>query len=357
MKFLLVKLWRAFQWLFIVLKNCHLNSSESLRVFYGGGISGNYGGAFVKIKRLQEYFPPSYFGFNIVYKLSNAIFLSPSIIMHLKKRKIPIILNQNGVFYPGWYEKNWKKKNQEMAFLYHQADYVFWQSNFCKLSANKFLGKRIGQGEVLYNAVDTNFFKPTNKKNKNFNFLITGNIDKNLNYRVIAAIYALNEVVKRGYKFNLLIAGKIDKITLILIKKVINDLGLKNFVKYIGKYNQNNAPKIYQTSHVYVMLKYKDPCPNTVIEAMSCGMPILFSMSGGIPELVDKKCGLGLKVKDSWKEKKIVPKYNDIANGMIEIYKNYKFMSKNARKRAVEKFDIKHWISRHEKSFKKYLTK
>ena len=64
-----------------------------------------------------------------------------------------------------------------------------------------------------------------------------------------------------------------------------------------------------------------------------------------------------LKVKDSWEEKKIVPEYNDIANGMIEIYKNYKFMSKNARKRAVEKFDIKHWISRHEKSFKKYLTK
>ena len=82
-----------------------------------------------------------------------------NIILHLKKRKTPIILNQNGVFYPGWYEKNWKKKNQEMAFLYHQADYVFWQSNFCKLSANKFLGKRIGPGEILYNAVDTSFFK------------------------------------------------------------------------------------------------------------------------------------------------------------------------------------------------------
>ena len=97
-----------------------------------------------------------------------------------------------------------------------------------------------------------------------------------MNYRVIAVIYALNEVIKRGYKFNLLIAGKIDKIHTYINKKVINDLGLKNFVKYIGMYNQNNAPKVYQSSHVYVMLKYKDPCPNTVIEAMSCGMPILF---------------------------------------------------------------------------------
>ena len=53
-----------------------------------------------------------------------------------------------------------------MAFLYHQADYVFWQSNFCKLSANKFLGKRIGPGEVLYNAVDTNFLNQPIKKIK-----------------------------------------------------------------------------------------------------------------------------------------------------------------------------------------------
>ena len=45
-----------------------------------------------------------------------------------------------------------------MAFLYHQADYVFWQSNFCKLSADKFLGKRIGPGEILYNSVDIMIF-------------------------------------------------------------------------------------------------------------------------------------------------------------------------------------------------------
>ena len=72
---------------FIFLRNFHFNSSKSFRVFYGGGFSGNYGGAFVKIKRLQTYFPPSFLSFNIVYKLSNSIFLSPNIIMHLKKER------------------------------------------------------------------------------------------------------------------------------------------------------------------------------------------------------------------------------------------------------------------------------
>ena len=56
-----------------------------------------------------------------------------------------------------------KKKNNEMSLFYHEANYVFWQSKFCKLSADKFLGKRRGPGEILYTCVDTNFFVPSSK--------------------------------------------------------------------------------------------------------------------------------------------------------------------------------------------------
>ena len=40
----------------------------------------------------------------------------------------------------------------------------------------------------------------------------------------------------------------------------------------------------------------------------------------------------GLSVKESWTEKRITPKYNEIGNGMIKIYKRHKLMSTNARK-------------------------
>ena len=105
------------------------------------------------------------------------------------------------------------------------------------------------------------------------------------------------------------------------------------------------------------MLKYKDPCPNTVVEALSCGLPILYSESGGIPELVNNSCGVGLKVKDTWTKNNIVPKPYDIGSGMIKIFQNYKSMSSSARKRAKSKFDIKYWFKRHEKIFKEYLLK
>ena len=50
--------------------------------------------------------------------------------------------------------------------------------------------------------------------------------------------------------------------------KFIKNLKNLNALKILGRYSQKIAPLVYQQAHAYVMLKYKDPCPNSVIEAM-----------------------------------------------------------------------------------------
>ena len=339
---------------FFISRNDKHNRVQK-RIFYSGAFSGNYGGAKVKFSRLSKFYKNFWYKFDIVYVLSNLHFLTKNSISILKSKNIPIILNQNGIFYPGWFDGDWKMMNKKLSVPYHESDYVFWQSEFCKFSANKFLGERKGPGEILYNCVDTNFFSPKSVKadENHFIFLITGNIDHHLDYRVIPVIYALNTCVSKGFNFKLNLAGKINPQLLRKCFQIAKHLNLKNNFKYLGLYNQENAPNIYQNSHVYVMLKYKDPCPNTVIEALSCGLPILYSASGGVPEIVGNSCGVALKVLDNWHEKKIVPKDEQIVNGMIKIYKNYLSMSKNARNRAVAKFDIKYWIERHKIIFNK----
>ena len=112
--------------------------------------------------------------------------------------------------------------------------------------------------------------------------------------------------------------------------------------------------EIYQSSDVYLTTKYLDPCPNSVIEAMACGLPIIYSNSGGIPELVGDKCGIGLDVPLDW-EKIHVPEPLAIAESMHKIYYSFEEMSLESRNRALEKFDLTKWIQRHEYIFKKFL--
>ena len=359
MKITIIYIWKKIQWCTLFIYYFKTKISNRIKIYYGGAIAGDTGGPLVKLKRLKKIFPQSFFNFNVVYLLSNAIYTPFELIAFLKRKNVPVILNQNGVFYSGWYSGDWEKKNNEMSLFYHEANYVFWQSKFCKLSADKFLGKRRGPGEILYNCIDTNFFVPSSKivRDNNFKFLITGKINQSLEYRITETLRGISYANKKGYNFQLIIAGKIDKI---VIKNCINlakSLKILNALKILGRYSQKIAPLVYQQAHAYVMLKYKDPCPNSVIEAMSCGLPILYSNSGGLPELVNNRCGVALSVKESWTEKRITPKYDEIGNGMIKIYKRHKSMSSNARKRAVSKFDLKFWYDRHNAVFKDYLFK
>ena len=337
--------------MFIAIKPKNKFPINNLKVFYGGSKGGNVGGPQVKIQKLNNKFPEKLLNFNILYLISNNQYLTKSTLNLFKKKNIPIFLNQNGVYYPTWYKGNYSKKNLEMSYAYHLSDYVFWQSNFCKMASDKFLGKRKGNGEILYNSVDTQAFKPIRKSNKYFTFLITGNIDKNNNYRITSVIEALRDMYKLDKSVRLIVAGNIESSN--HLKRIISQMKLEKVVNFIGKFNQIEAPKIYQLADAYITMAYKDNCPSAVLEAMSSGLPVLYSASGGLPELVNRETGIGLYVENSWEKIKI-PKKEDILKGMFEIINQKNSMSEAARIRVLEKFDLKSWYKRHEFIFRNF---
>jgi len=332
--------------------------SKKINVYYGGSLKGNVGGGLVKIKRLSEYFPNNTKEFNVVYLLSNSQYLPKYGINLIKKRGIPIIHNQNGVFYPGWYDGDWRKENKRMAFSHANADYVFYQSIFSKRSAEKYLGTRNGSSEILYNAVDLQHFLPKkNKKTgKQVRFLMTGKFYSHVFYKIDSALRGIKHALTLGLNCELIIAGWMDDLSKQKAHKLISELGIPESVEILGRYRQEDAPQIYNSSDIYITTSHNDPCPNAVIEALACGLPVIHTSTGGTPELVGSEAGIKIITRENWNYNE-VPDAIELGQSMVRIVDQIEDKKINARYRAEEKFDIFNWVDKHRMVFESFLGK
>jgi glycosyltransferase involved in cell wall biosynthesis len=345
--------YRALNGLFVLLSIPFISSSLYPKVYYGGSLSGDVGGTLVKVKRLSHYFPNHFFRYNIVYLLSNAPYLPLFALKLLKALRVPIVLNQNGLFYPAWFGLNYQTFNIRQTHAYHLADHVFFQSNFCKAAASHFLGERSGPSSVLHNAVDTQQFTPLSiTKPHFFTCLLIGKTPSNLTYRIETALLALHLSAILGLQIRLVIAGPISSLQYII--DIITLLRIQHLVDLTGPYSQDHAPLIYAKAHCLLSLTHQDNCPNTVIEAMACGLPVIYSDSGGVPELVPTKCGIPLSVTRSWITID-TPLPADILSAIMKVQANYESYSTEARSHAVKNFDIKTWLQCHSMLFHSLL--
>ncbi len=327
------------------------------KLYYAGARAGSIGGPLVKVQRLQQTFPEHRLDYNLVYTLSNAPYLSRHALRRLKRRGVPIVTNQNGVFYAAWYGGDWRAKNAEMAHAYHLADHVFWQSEFCRACADRFLGERAGPGEILYNAVDTKHFSPAGTRpDRPLTFLVTGKFGGDLFYRIDATLAGLAAARDAGLDAHLRIAGWMAPSVSSRTTDRIANLGLSNCVDVTGPYDQTNAPNVYRSADAYIMLKHNDPCPNTVLEALACGLPIVYSASGGVPELVGDTAGIGLPCAEDF-ERPHWPGADAVGDAMIAIAERKTEYGAAARERAIARFDIGHWVGRHRRIFTELLER
>ncbi len=81
---------------------------------------------------------------------------------------------------------------------------------------------------------------------------------------------------------------------------LLDELGLRGRVELTGRYAQRDAPALLRRAHVLLHTKVKDPCPSAVIEAMACGLPVVYPASGGTVELVGDEAGIGVPHPDGW---------------------------------------------------------
>jgi glycosyltransferase involved in cell wall biosynthesis len=133
-------------------------------------------------------------------------------------------------------------------------------------------------------------------------------------------------------------------------------LGVADRVELVGPYVQVDAPAVLRRGDLLLHTKYNDPCPVAVLEAMACGLPVVYSASGGLPELVGDEAGIGIPAPLDW-EQDHLPDPAALAEAVVRVAERLDEYSEAARARAVERFDILPWIARHEQVFEEVLAR
>ena len=337
-----------------------VHEPNGVRVFYGYDdlpTSRNIAsGGLVKTQDLQALFPNTPRNPNLLYLISSALPpYAPRMVRWAKKAGAKVVLNQNGVAYPAWHGAGWETANRFLREVLEQADHVLYQSQFCKLGADRYLAPRDAACEVLYNPIDTTLFRPAAVAlpRAPVRLLLAGSHQHF--YRIQAAVDALKRLRAQNLEVKLEIAGRCSWASGASsaeeqVREYVESQGLSAAVTLSGPYTQVEARSLFHRTHVLIHTQYNDSCPRLVLEAMACGVPVAYSASGGTPELVGPEAGIGVPAPLDW-ERPHPPDPEQLAEAIRKILAAHGQYSSAARRRAVARFDVKPWLERHRELF------
>jgi glycosyltransferase involved in cell wall biosynthesis len=342
-----------------VWRGVRRHSSRDPHLAFGGVLDGTglvHGGA-VKLLALRDAFPSNESDFNLLYLVSSAQPpFARDLVRLCKERGVVFVWNQNGVGYPAWAGREMERHNAPMRSLRALADFVIYQSEFCRTSAEKFLGSWTGPSATLVNPVDLETFQPPASPLpvKPLRLLAMGT--QNYRERVFSTVDCLAVLRKNGIEATLTIAGNLQwPAAQAEVAGHVAAHGLVDAVTVLPAFTQEEAVRLYQGHHLVLHPKYLDPCPTVAIEALACGLPVVGSASGGLPELVPADCGRLIPVPLDW-ERLLTPTGSQLAAAVDDLLPRLPEFSAAARRHAEARFDARKWTARHAEIFRSLLA-
>jgi glycosyltransferase involved in cell wall biosynthesis len=326
-----------------------------LRVFYGHdrvpGPGNASAGGTSKFQKLAARFPNSPTDFSLLYLGSSSLPRDfRQLVWLARRRNCPVVLNQDGVGYPGWAGPRTVEVNRPLRHALRGADHVLYQSEFCRRSADAFLGPARGASEVLYNAVDVERFQPVAAPAAHGPVLLLGG-DQTQWYRLELALRTLAALAPAEPDARLVVAGRLVTDP----GALLDELGVRDRVEFVGRYSQAEAPALYGRAHLLLHTKVNDPCPNVVLEAMACGLPVVYAASGGTVELVGDEAGVGVSHPDGF-DRDEPPAPEAMAAAVVSALADLDRFGEAARQRAVERFPLEPWLERHAQLFESLVS-
>lgn len=128
--------------------------------------------------------------------------------------------------------------------------------------------------------------------------------------------------------------------------QLIDDLELTDRITIHGKLSRLQVAEILPRNHIYVMTSIQEGFPNSVLEALSCGLFVVATRHGGTEDLLDDDMGRITNIKDA----------SAVANAIIDVYHGeIKFYPEKIREKVIGICGRRAYKERISKYFKRVL--
>ena len=209
-----------------------------------------------------------------------------SFIQIFNKLSKNIVLRLDGIYFNK--HQSWEKLNDSIQNSFNVANSVIIQSEFNKKLIEKFFGKRENVF-VIHNG--TNFdiiskIEPLKDKR----------LDTFEKVWSCASEWRPHKRLEENIRYFLEHSNEKD--CLVVAGKNANFSCNSNRIFYVNQLSWENLISLFKRSNYYIHLSYLDHCPNTVIDARSCGCHIICSTSGGTEEISGTNSTL--IIEDDW---------------------------------------------------------
>ncbi|MCB0211193.1 MAG: glycosyltransferase family 4 protein [Anaerolineae bacterium] len=246
---------------------------------------------------------------------------------------LPYLISLRGADVPSdevkRFAKHYKVLRPFVRWLWHDADAVVAVSNGLREFAFQTTPEL--PIEVIPNAIELSVFTPPLQRNSEgpVRLIFVGRFNNFKNVEMLVEAVCLLE--KRGIdNFDLYLVGDGERRP--LVERATSEKGLTKKIHLLGWMDRAELVEQYRQADIFVTATTWEGMPNTVLEGMACGLPVVSTRASGLNELVRE--GVNGYLVDINDTHGLVDRLTKLINNRYERQR----MGKESRKIAEQEF-------------------